>query len=253
MAKIKKIHKKKDTFIIVMPAYNEENCIEKVVRSWMIDVVNKHPGSEMLVINDGSKDNTRQILDKLKNEFKRLKVVHKINEGHGATIVRGYLESTKTPHEWVFQTDSDGQFSTKDFDKLWKNRYKSNFILGNRVKRFDPLHRLVLTKINVMLVMILFGCYIKDPNVPYRLMKIDYLKKLLRVLPKDVFAPNNILSILALKDGQNLKSIPISHKERKTGKISIAKWKLIKVCFKMVKDLILFRLKLPRIIKNISD
>ena len=84
-------------------------------------------------------------------------------------------------------------------------------------------------------------------------MKIDYLKKLLNIVPKDVFAPNNVLSILALKDGQDLISIPISHKERKTGKISIVKWKLIKVCFKMVKDLILFRLRLPSIIKKISN
>lgn len=253
MAKTKKIHKKKDTFIILMPAYNEENCIEKVVRSWMINVVNKHTGSEMLVINDGSRDNTRQILDKLKKEFKRFKVIHKINEGHGATIVRGYIESTKTPHEWVFQTDSDDQFSPEDFDKLWECRHKSNFILGDRFKRFDPSHRLIITKINLMLIIILFGCYIKDSNVPYRLMKIDYLKKLLSVLPKNLFAPNIVLSILALKDSHNLISIPISHKERKTGKMSIVKWKLIKVCFKVVKDLILFRLRLSRIIRNISN
>lgn len=253
MAKIKKIHRKKDTFIIVMPAYNEEDCIEKVVRSWMINVVNKHPGSEMLVINDGSRDNTRQILDKLKKEFKRFKVIHKINEGHGATLVRGYLESAKTPHEWVFQTDSDDQFSPEDFDKLWKYRYKSNFILGNRVKRFDPVYRLILTKINVMIIIILFGCYIKDPNVPYRLMKIVYIKKLLRVLPKNIFAPNNVLSILALKDGQDLMSVSIPHKERKTGKISIVRWKLIEGCFKIMNDLILLRLRLFHIIKNISD
>ena len=236
-----------------MPAYNEENCIDKVVRSWMINVVNKHPGSEMLVINDGSRDNTRQVLDKLKEEFKGFKVIHKINEGHGATIVRGYTESTKTRHKWVFQTDSDNQFFPKDFDKLWECRHKSNFILGNRFKRFDPLYRLILTKISVMLITVLFGCYIKDPNVPYRLIKVDYLTKLLSVLPKNLFAPNIILSILAFKNSQDLISIPISHKERKTGKISIVKWELIKVCFKMVKDLVLFRLKLPRIIKNISD
>ena len=84
-------------------------------------------------------------------------------------------------------------------------------------------------------------------------MKIDYLKKLLSILPKNLFVPNIILSILALKDSKDLISIPISHKERKTGQISIVRWKLIKVCFKMVKDLILFRLRLPRIIKNISD
>ena len=51
MAETKKNQKKKDSFIIVMPIYNEENCIEKVVRSWMT-VIDKHPESEMLAIND---------------------------------------------------------------------------------------------------------------------------------------------------------------------------------------------------------
>lgn len=250
MAETKKNQKKKDTFIIVMPVYNEENCIEKVVRSWM-NVVNKHTGSEMLAINDGSKDNTKQILDKLKKEFKNFKVIHKINEGHGTTIVGGYIEATKTPHEWVFQTDSDDQFFAEDFDKLWKQRYKSVFILGDRFKRFDPSHRLIITKINLMLILILFGRYIRDSNVPYRLMRIDYLKKLLSVLPKNLFAPNIFLSILALKDGHDLIAIPISHRERKTGKISIVKWKLIKVCFMVVKELILFRLRLSSILKKI--
>lgn len=252
MAKTKKI-RGKDTFIIVIPAYNEEKCIEKVVHSWMVNVVKKHPGSEMLIINDGSRDNTRQILDKLKKEYKELKVIHKINEGHGQTLVRGYVESAKTMHKWVFQTDSDDQFFPEDFDKLWKYRYKSNFILGDRFKRFDPSHRLIITKINLMLIIILFGCYIKDSNVPYRLMKIAYIKNLLSVLPKNLFAPNIILSILALKDGQDLISIPISHKERKTGKMSLVKWKLIKICFRVVKDLILFRLRLSRILNNIPN
>lgn len=252
MTETKKVQKKKDTFIIIMPAYNEENCMEKVVRAWM-NVVNRHPGSEMLVINDGSKDNTRQILDKLKKEIKEFKVIHKINEGHGSTLVRGYTESTKTRHEWVFQTDSDDQFFPEDFDKLWRCRSKSNFIIGDRYKRFDPSHRLIITKINMTLICILFGLYIKDSNVPYRLMKTDYVKKLLGVLPKGLFAPNIILSILALKDSGRLTTIPISHRERKTGKISIVRWKLLKVCFKVVKDLILFRLRLSSILKNIPN
>ena len=84
-------------------------------------------------------------------------------------------------------------------------------------------------------------------------MKIDYLKKLLSVLPKNLFAPNMILSILALKDSHDLITIPISHKERKTGKISIVRWNLLKGCFNIMNDLILLRLRLSHIIKNIPD
>lgn len=252
MAKTKKIHKKKDTFIIVMPTYNEENCIEKVVRSWMINVVNKHPGSEMLVINDGSRDNTKQILDKLKKEFERLKVIHKINEGHGATIVRGYVESTKTPHEWVFQTDSDDQYTPEDFRKLWEKKHKSNFILGHRAKRNDPLYRLVISRLIFLFNFIVFGVYIKDANIPYRLMRKVYLKVLLQELPKNIFAPNIFLSILAVKGEQNLLNIQVRHKERKSGQVSIVRWKLLKACFNDVKKLLLFRLRLNENINTLQ-
>ena len=244
MVKTKKTYKKEDTFVIVIPAYNEEKCIEKVVGSWMANVITKHPGSEMLIINDGSRDNTRQILDKLKKKYKELKVIHKVNEGHGATIIRGYLESTKTPHEWVFQTDSDDQFFSEDFDKLWKSRHKSNFILGYRAKRNDPLHRLVISRLIFIFNLIVFGVYIKDANIPYRLMKKAYLKILLQKLPKNIFAPNIFLSILAVKVNQNLLNIQVRHKERKSGQVSIVRWKLLKACFNDVKKLLLFRLRL---------
>ena len=241
-----------NTFLIIIPAFNEESCIEKVVRAW-IKLVNNHRGSKILVINDGSKDKTGPILDKLEKEFKNLNVIHKTNEGHGATIIRGYKEAAKTQHLWTFQTDSDDQLNPADFDKLWKSRHKSNFILGKRTKRDDPFHRLLITKINLLLIMILFYSYIDDANVPYRLIKTDYLRKLLRVLPMDIFAPNIMMSILALKDGENLLNIPISHMRRKTGRASITKWNLIIASLKTAKDLILFRLRLSRMLKYISN
>ncbi len=242
----------KETFIIVMPTYNEEECIENVVNSWM-DLIQQYRGSEMLVINDGSKDKTKEMLCVLKNKFKELKVINKTNEGHGATVIRCYEAAIKTQHDWVFQTDSDDQFSPGDFHKLWNKRYDSNFILGYRSKRNDPLHRSIITKLIVFFNTLVFGVYIKDANVPYRLIKIDYLKKLLGVLPKALFAPNIFLSIIAAKDHQNLMGISIYHKKRGTGQISIVKWGLVKVCVRGLRELFLFRIKLSSIMKKLKQ
>ncbi len=202
---------KKETFIIVMPAYNEAKQIENTINSW-IPIVNFHPGSEILVINDGSTDKTKDILKKLTKKYKFLKAIHKKNEGHGKTILLGFTMAIQTNHDWVFQTDSDGHFYPKDFYKLWEKRNSSDFILGHRHKRKDSLDRLLLTKIISLWILILFGKYIKDPNVPFRLIRRNYLKEVLKMVPDGVFAPNIFLSIIAAKQGHNLHHIRIKHR-----------------------------------------
>lgn len=230
---------------MIMPAYNEEACISDVITLWN-NLIKTYPGSEILVINDGSKDRTGEVLENLKKRFRQLRVINKKNEGHGATILKGYEDAIKSPHQWIFQTDSDDQFTPEDFGKLWENRHKSNFIIGYRAKRSDPLHRLAISKMIFIFNLIVFGTYIKDANIPYRLMKREYLKALLPELPKNIFAPNIFLSILAAKDGQNLLSMPIRHKARKSGQISIVRWKLLKACFNDVKRLLVFRIKINK-------
>lgn len=240
-----------DTFILVMPAYNEGECIERVVSSWM-KIVDRYGGSEMLIINDGSTDNTKSKLDALSPHYKNLTVVHKTNDGHGAAVLKGYLKAVASTHDWVFQTDSDDQFIPEDFSTLWQLRTISDFILGNRSQRNDPLHRRIITRMVRLFNLIVFGTYIPDANIPYRLMKREYLSAMLKVLPSDLFAPNIFLSIIAKKDGRKLGNVTISHKERKTGHISIVKWKLIKVCCRGLKELCVFRSNFRSIMKRLT-
>ncbi|MCD6460601.1 glycosyltransferase family 2 protein [bacterium] len=234
-----------------MPAYNEEDCIKKVIDNWMT-LIEKYQGSVMVVINDGSKDNTAKELDNIKRAYPNLTVIHKNNEGHGAAVLKGYGYAVSTRHNWVLQTDSDDQFTPDDFNKLWEIRNKSNFIIGYRQNRNDPFHRIIISRLVRFFNLLFFGIKILDANVPYRLMKRDYLKRLLDVIPENLFAPNIFLSILAKKDGQDLMNIPINHKQRKTGSISIVKWNLIKVCLRGVKELILFRLQLQKILRTLK-
>mgnify|MGYP001568707225 FL=1 len=239
---------KKESFIIIMPVYNEAECIEKVIQSWM-KVVNKYPGSEILAINDGSKDETKNKLNKLKNKFRKLKVLHKNNEGNGPTVMEGYWMAIKTSHNWVFQTDSDDQYPPEYFHKLWKVRHKSNFILGYRLHMKEPLIRIIISKMISIFNIAVFGISLKDANTSFRLMKREYLKKLLKVLPKNLVAPNIFLSLLASLDSHNVVHIPVPHRERKTGKISILGWNLFRLCVRGFRELVSLRLKLKRIMK----
>lgn len=238
---------------IVIPVYNESDCIEEVVISWgnFIKEYLKNLNFKIIVINDGSKDKTGQILDSIKSSLEYLIVIHQNNGGHGNAVLNGYKFALTLKPDWIFQVDSDNQFIPEDFPKLWEQKDKSNFILGHRAKRYDEANRLIITRIVRMINLALFGVYIIDSNIPYRLIKAEYLEKLINTLPNNPFAPNIFLSVLAKRDGNNLMSIPVTHKERETGQVSIIKWKLLKVCLRTTKELSLFSFNLKSKLKSL--
>jgi len=242
-------------FAIVMPAYNEEECIEDVVQMWTSFLTQTFPDkpTKLIVINDGSKDQTKAILDKIAPQIENLLVVHQPNGGHGKAVVNGYRKAVELNAEYVFQTDSDDQFITQDVLKLWAKRNESAFILGYREIRFDAFARLIITRILKTTLFLVYGTYINDSNIPFRLIKGSYLKKLLAQLPNpEPFAPNIFLAVMAKKAGQKLFDMPITHKERLTGTVSILRWKLIKVCIQSFKELLRFRLDLNGKVKAIK-
>ena len=81
---------KKDNLYIIMPAYNEQDTIGEVVDEWY-NVVNKiGEDSRLVVVNDGSKDDTLKILKNLQEDKPQLVVLDKKNSGHGSTVIYGY-------------------------------------------------------------------------------------------------------------------------------------------------------------------
>lgn len=227
---------------IVIPAYNEAECIATVLNDWLR--VAEAVDGNVVVVNDGSRDGTGEILDFIAQNSPRLKVIHQANQGHGVAVMRGYQEALSMKPKFIFQTDSDNQFRSEDFYKFWEQREKSNFILGIRKNRQDPLHRLLISQTMRMLNMILMGASIRDANVPFRLMKTAHFENLLSLMPEGVFAPNIFLSILAKKCGNNILEIPVTHQERETGVVSIIRWKLVRVCLRSLRELVTFRFQL---------
>lgn len=228
-----------ESLAIVMPAYNEQGCIEQVVRSWL-GVLERVPGT-LIVVNDGSRDKTGEILDRLASSHASLRVVHQKNAGHGAAVMRGYREAITLGASYVFQTDSDDQFDREDFWKLWDLRETSPFVLGNRSQRHDPLVRIIISRLNAVLLLLFFGTVVRDANCPFRLFRGSLLKAMMDILPPTVFAPNIFLAVIARRGGIPLLELPVTHRERKTGTVSILRLKLLKVCLRCVEELFAFR------------
>ena len=241
---------------IVMPAYNEEEVIETVVKQWTDLLTRQFPveNTRLIVVNDGSRDKTGVILDQIKERYPKLIVVHQPNGGHGNAVANGYQQAVALDSEYVFQTDSDDQFVTDDFSKLWAKRHESPFILGYREERYDAPARLVITRILRWSITLIYGTHIMDSNIPFRLIRGTFLKKLLIQLPVPTpFAPNIFLAVMSKKAGYNTFDIPITHKERQTGTVSILKWKLLKVCIQSFKELAQFRFDLNSKVKALKQ
>jgi glycosyltransferase involved in cell wall biosynthesis len=209
---------------LVMPVYNEADCIAAVVRSWRDELSNLDLSFKILVFNDGSKDDTARALQEFYGD-EHIEVVHKKNSGHGPTILLGYKRAVQIAH-WVFQCDSDDEMKPAHFAALWNRRDDFDALFGVRDGREQNAGRKLISAVSRATVAALFGKGVRDVNVPYRLMRSSWLAPIVRRIPPRTFAPNIIISGSLAKSGARLHNQPVPHEGRRTGTASIVKWKL---------------------------
>ncbi len=227
-----------DRLFIVIPAYNEQDNIKQVVTEWY-PIVEKHGNdSRLVVIDDGSTDDTFAILRKMTQSMPQLTALTKPNGGHGATVMYGYKYALDNGADYVFQTDSDGQTLPSEFEPFWISRNKYDITIGYRNKRRDGLSRIFVTRILRLVVYICFRVYVLDANTPYRLMSADTLRENLSFIPNDFFLTNVALSAIYKKRRQKVHFIPISFRPRQGGKNSINLLKIFKVGFSSIRSFI---------------
>ena len=225
-----------DVLYIVMPAYNEEANIESVVKQWHPIVEKLRNESRLLIVNDGSKDKTGQMLSSLTEKYPLLIPVDKSNSGHGATLLFAYRKAIEDKANYIFQTDSDGQTDPNEFWLFWENRSMYDFQIGSRNARQDGFGRIVVTKVLRLLVWTVFGKWVKDANTPFRLMKTERLLSILNVIPPDFFLSNVVISTIAVKQGERCKWHPITFKPRQGGVNSINFKRIFKIGIQAIGD-----------------
>ena len=126
-----------DCLYIVIPAYNEEENISRVIEEWY-PIVSKHASmgkSRLTIINDGSQDKTGEIARQSMASRPLLEVIDKQNGGHGETVLLGYRHAIEAGADYIFQTDSDGQTDPGQFEEFWEQRGEYSALFGNRADR----------------------------------------------------------------------------------------------------------------------
>lgn len=225
-----------ESIYFVMPAYNEAENIEEVVKMWYPVVEKCGKSSRLVIANDGSKDNTFEIMTRLKEKYPLFIPIDKENSGHGATVLYLYRYAIKNGADYIFQTDSDGQTNPDEFWQFYDNRNKYDFQIGYRKGRQDGGSRIFVTKTLRLVVWMMFHEWVTDANTPFRLMKTERLKEILKVVPEDFFLCNVAISAIAVKWKESIKFYKITFKPRQGGINSINMKRIFKIGWKAIGD-----------------
>ena len=213
---------------VVMPVYNEEAVIREVLAQVTREILDRVHGSELVVVNDCSTDDTAGALALASENDPRITVLtNPSNAGHGVSVRRGFDAGRG---DWIFQIDSDGQVDLAQFDGLWQQRDGSDLLIGVRAERHDPRHRLVLTVITRLIVSLLARRWLRDANVPFKLMRRSLLSHLAPFVPSDAFAPSILLALGAARTGARITEMEILHFPRAHGQSTLRVWRLARAC-----------------------
>lgn len=202
---------------VFFPAYNEGFQIEDTVKKAEKILEKISDKWEIIIVNDGSKDNTLEIAKELSDGDKRIRLInHKKNRGYGAALKSG-LYSARYP--WVVFTDSDGQFDFSEIVGFIKKQRETDadLVVGYYKKRRVSQFKIVTSKVWELVVFILFGLKVKDIDCGFKLISkkvIDSISKL--ESERGAFISSELL-IKSKKKGFKIVEIPITHHPRKAG------------------------------------
>ncbi|MBU0485009.1 MAG: glycosyltransferase family 2 protein [Proteobacteria bacterium] len=214
-----------DNITILLPAYNEEQSIGETVKA----IKKLHPGFEVLVVDDGSTDDTAKIAKEAGANVWQ----HPYNIGNGAAIKTGLRYANG---DWIVMMDADGQHNPAEINALLSHKDHYDMVIGARSKGSNTsLHRDLANFIYNRLASYITKFKIEDLTSGFRLVRKATAKKFIYLLPNSFSYPTT-LTMSYLRSGRSIKYVPIQTKARQ-GKSKI----------KLIQDGVRFLLIITRI------
>ena len=198
---------------LVMPVHNEGQTIEATLREWH-DEVGGRIALRFLIEEDGSTDDTKEVLRRLSAELPLSLGLVDERRGYGAALIAGLREART---EWVLTCDSDGQMDPGGFWSLWEIRDEFDVVVGWRVNRIDKPFRKLLSGAFKLLHRSLFGVSLHDPSCNLVLMRRPTLEALLPRLGRmsEGFWWEFIARLA--RQGRRIGEAPVHHRSRAAG------------------------------------
>ena len=221
----------KEKILLIIPAYNEEENILRVCN----DIEKERPDIDYIVINDGSKDNTLEILQD--NNINHINLIH--NLGIGGAVQTGYKYAYENNYDIAIQFDGDGQHDISYVEKICEPviNGEANMCIGTRYldktsSEFQSTFMRRLGK-NIISFMIKICCHkkITDPTSGFRAVDKKIIKLFAKKYPTEYPEPESVVN--TLKNKYSVVEVPVSMRERKGGKSSINMFKSVDYMLKV--------------------
>jgi glycosyltransferase involved in cell wall biosynthesis len=161
---------------IFYPCYNEEANVERVTREAVEYGLRITNDLEVIIVNDGSRDRTEEIADRLAAEIPQVRAVHnRPNRGYGGALQRGFREATKN---WIFYTDGDGQFHFDELPALIPLLENHDVVSCYRLDRKDSFMRKLNAFAWSTLVNLLFRIRLRDIDCAYKIYPRTFIDRI---------------------------------------------------------------------------
>ncbi len=210
---------------IIIPAFNEEKFLPKLLKKIDKVKINKLFSKEVIIVDDGSTDRTREISKK----FKKIKYIYQKNSGKGRAVQRGIKASNG---EIILVQDADLEYDPSEYSKLLNKfvRNKKIAVFGSRYYKKKIFHFFFNKKKNhgflqiifnyslSLFFFILYGKYISDLLTGFKLYERSFFKKI--KVKTNGFETDHELTVKLLKKGYKIYEIPINYfpRSKKDGK-----------------------------------
>jgi len=226
------------------PAYNDGGTIASMVLAAILVLQSLTDDYEVIVVNDGSSDYTKDILDELERRYEKVRVIHhERNKGYGGALRTGFATASK---DFIFYTDGDAQYDVRDLPSLWEQmRDGVDLVQGYKISRSDPLHRVIIGRTYHWLAKLAFGLRLKDVDCDFRLMRRSIFDKV------HLKSDSGVICVEMMKKiqdaGFRITEVPVHHYHRAYGRSQFFNFRRI---FRVARDLsqLWWRLRLPQLL-----
>lgn len=210
------------------PCFNEQENIGPLIRSTLAVVPEITSDFELIIVNDGSRDNTAAVADALAAEFPQVRVVHHAkNSGYGMALQSGFRAAKK---DWVFYTDGDGQFDMRELIDILPLAEKYDIVTCYRKNRQDNFIRKFNGWAWCQLVNLLFGLGLRDIDCAFKLYRREMFDKM-ELVSQGALIDTEVLA-RAKKAGYSMVQHGVSHYPRHFGQPTGGNIKVILKAFR---------------------
>ncbi|MBI2951111.1 glycosyltransferase family 2 protein [bacterium] len=162
---------------VFFPCYNDAGTIGSLVAQADAVAQEFTDDYEVIVVDDGSRDSSRELLVSLRERYPRLKLVfHEANRGYGGALQSGFRAASK---DFVFYTDGDGQYDVFELRRFLPIMQEGvDVVNGYKIARSDPLHRIVIGTTYMRLMRLLFNFHVRDVDCDFRLIRREAVQSI---------------------------------------------------------------------------